>query len=149
MKIILLQDIKSLGRQGDVKNVSDGYARNFLLPRNLVKIATAAAEKELDAQKAKLEEQLQKLKMELRRIESATAAEPLALTVRVGERGEIFSSVGAEDIKEKLIEKFPRLQLANLEIKANHIKELGKQEIGIKLERGLEGKILILVEPHR
>ena len=133
MKIILLQDIKSLGRRGDIKNVSDGYARNFLLPRNLVKLATAAAIQEMEKQRAKLTEQLEGLKTELENIEKTTAAEPLTFQIKVGEKGEIFGVVGAREVQEKLLEKFPKLQSAGLEIKADHIKELGKQEIKIKL----------------
>ncbi|MEX2033302.1 MAG: 50S ribosomal protein L9 [Candidatus Colwellbacteria bacterium] len=149
MKVILLQDIKSLGRAGDVKNVSDGYARNFLLPRNLVKLATPAAEKELNSEKAKIEEQLQEFKAELKDIESATAAEPLFFQVKAGEKGEIFSSVGAEEIRAKLTEKYPKLESTNLRIGADHIRELGRQEIIVKAGRqGIEGKITIEVHPH-
>ena len=148
MKVILLQDIKSLGRAGDVKNVSDGYARNFLLPRNLVKPATPAAEKELDLERAKLEKQLQEFRAELKDIESATAAEPLFFQVKAGEKGEIFSSIGAEEIKAKLTEKYPKLESANLRIGTDHIRELGRQEITVKAgKQGIEGKITIEVGP--
>ena len=147
MKIILLQDIKALGRRGDVKNVADGYARNFLLPRNLVKPASEAAIRELESQKAKVEGQLEEFKAELQQIETATAAEPLAFQVKAGEKGEVFSSVGAEDIKTRLIERYPKFADANLKIEADHIRELGKQEVTVKSERGLQGKITIEVQP--
>ena len=150
MKVILLQDIKALGRRGDIKNVSDGYARNFLLPRNLVKPATPAAEKELNSERAKMEEQLQEFKTDLKDVESATAAEPLFFQVKAGEKGEIFSSVGAEEIKAKLTEKYPKLESANLRIGADHIRELGRQEIMVKAGRqGIEGKITIEVAPQQ
>lgn len=159
MKVILLQDIKSLGRVGDVKNVANGYARNFLLPKNLVKPGSPAAIQELEAQKAKFEKQLQELRAEVLNIESATAAEPLTFRVRVGKKGEVFSSVGAEEIKEKLIEKFPKLQPVNLEIKVDHIREIGRKEIEIKLKGTpksgfatsgqLEGTLTIEVIPQQ
>ena len=155
MKVILLEDIKSLGKRGDVKNEADGYARNFLVPQNLVKPATSTALKELESQKVTREKQLQELKTEIENIEKATASQPLILTVRVGEKGEVFSSVGAREIQEKLLERFPKLQSAHLEIKADHIRELGKQEIGIELKRtpksGLatSGQVTIEVQPQQ
>ena len=149
MKVILVQDVKSLGKRGDVKNVSDGYARNFLLPRNLVKPATPAAEKELDSERAKLEKQLLELKAELENIESAARAEPLVFQVKVGEKGEVFGSVGTEEIKTKLIEKYSKLESANLRIGADHIRKLGRHEIAIDLGQGVEGKITIEVQPQQ
>ena len=148
MKVILLEDIKSLGKRGDVKNTADGYARNFLVPKNLAKPATPTALKELESQKVTLEKQLQELKAEIENIEKATVSEPLILTVRVGEKGEVFSSVGAREIKERLVEKFPVLKSTDLKVEADHIRELGRQEIGIKL-KGVEGKITIEVQPQQ
>lgn len=157
MRIILLQDIKSLGRAGDVKNVSDGYARNFLLPRNLAKPATPAAIQELDLQKTKIEKQLEELKRELEDIQKATVVEPLVFQVKAGERGEVFGSVGAVEIKERLLQEYSELKTADLKIEADHIKELGKQEIGVGLKvtpksgfaasGRIEGKITIEVLP--
>ncbi|MBI2594730.1 MAG: 50S ribosomal protein L9 [Candidatus Colwellbacteria bacterium] len=147
MKVILLQDIKSLGRRGDVKNVADGYARNFLLPRDLVKPASAAAIQELDSQRAKLEKQLEEFRRIVQDIEKATAAEPLIFQVKKGEKGEVFGSIGNREIKEKLAEKFPKLQSADLEIAADHLKELGKKEIDIKFGQGIRGKIMIEILP--
>lgn len=154
MRVILLQDIKSLGRAGDIKNVSDGYARNFLLPRNLVKPATPMAEKELDLEREKLEKQLEELKAELENIESATRVEPLVFQVKAGEKGEVFGAVGVREIQEKLVEKFPKLESADLEIQADHIRELGKREVSIKLRKtpksgsAASGQVTIEVHPH-
>lgn len=154
MEVILLQDIKSLGKRGDVKNAADGYARNFLVPKNLAKPATAAALKELESQKVTLEKQLQELKTEIENIEKVTASRPFIFTLRVGEKGEVFGSVGNREIQEKLLERFPQLQAADLEIKAGHIKGLGKQEVEIKLRKtpksGLatSGQVTIEVHPH-
>lgn len=159
MRVILLQDIKALGSRGEVKNVADGYARNFLLPRNLVKPATETAIQELSSQKEKFSEQLQKLKAEIANIEKATAETPLVFQVKAGEKGEVFGSVGAEDIKKKLTEKYPELSFEVLKVAADHIRELGRQEIGIELKGAsysgfvasgkVEGKITIEVRPQQ
>src|SRR3989344_1770773 len=103
MRVILLQDIKSLGQRGDIKNVADGYARNFLLPRNLVKPATPSAMKESEFQEARVKEIVGRLQLEVGKIEKETAGEPLVFEVRVGKRGEIFGAIGASEIKAKLI----------------------------------------------
>lgn len=146
MRVILLQDIKSLGRRGDIKNAADGYVRNFLIPKNLAKPATSTALKELESQKVTLERQLQELKTEIENIEKATASQPLILTIKVGEKGEVFGSVGAEEISERLVEKFPVLRSTDLKVEASHIRELGRREVEIKL-KGVEGKITIEVQP--
>lgn len=127
--------------------MSDGYARNFLLPKNLVKPATRAATEELESQKAKLEKQIEEFQAELEDIGKATAVEPLAFRIKVGERGEVFGSVGAPEIREKLIAKYPKLATDKLVIEADHIKELGRREVSVKLGRGLEEKITIEVLP--
>ncbi|MBI2506936.1 MAG: 50S ribosomal protein L9 [Candidatus Colwellbacteria bacterium] len=155
MRVILLQDIKALGRQGDVKNVADGYARNFLLPKKLVKLATPAAIQETEKEKSKLEAQLASLKVGVEDMEKATAAEPLTFEIRVGERGEIFGSISAHDIKVKLIERYPKLADSNLIIEEDHIRELGRREIGIKARRtpksgfATSGQVTIEVLPQQ
>lgn len=155
MKVILLEDIKSLGKRGDVKNAADGYARNFLVPKNLAKPATPTALKELESQKVTLEKQLQELKNEIENIEKATAVEPVIVRIKTGEEGEIFGSVGNREIQEKLLERFPKLQGTVLEIKADHIKELGKKEVEVKLRKtpksGLatSGQVTIEVQPQQ
>ncbi len=146
MRVILLQDIKSLGKRGDVKSVADGYVRNFLIPKNLVKPATSAALKELESQKAKWGKQLQELKTEVLKVEEATAARPLVFSVKVGGKGEVFGSVRASDIKNNLLENHPQLKAADIEIGADHLKGLGKQEVKIKADK-IEGKITIEVSP--
>ena len=148
MRVILLQDIKSLGRRGDIKNAADGYARNFLIPKNLAKPATSTALKELESQKVTLERQLQELKTEIENIEKATASQPLILTIKVGEKGEVFGSIGAGEIGERLAGKFPVLKSTDLKVEAGHIRELGRREVEIKL-KGVEGKITIEVQPQQ
>lgn len=149
MKVILLQDIKALGKRGDVKNVADGYARNFLLPRSLAKPATEGAVKEVEAQKAKVNAELEELRGELANIEKATAAEPLVFQVKVGEKGEVFGSVGASEIRKRLSERLPKIPADNLKIEADHIREVGRQEITVNLGQGIEGKVTIEVVPQQ
>lgn len=148
MKIILLQDIRAIGKKGDIKNVADGYARNFLLPRKMAKPATSGAVEEAEKQKAKLQKEFEGLKEELEDIEKATAAEPLVFEVKVGEKSEVFGAVGSSEIKAKLVEKYPQLGKVDLAVEANHIREIGRREISIDLGQGVRGKVTIEVVPQ-
>lgn len=139
----MLQDVKSLGRKDEIKNVANGYARNFLIPQRLVELATPENVKKLETERAVLTKKLGELKAKLEKIKQAG---PLAFKVKTGKRGEVFSSVTDSEIKEKLIERYPELKDAVFEIEAVHLRELGEHEIEIDLGQGIKTEITILVE---
>jgi large subunit ribosomal protein L9 len=153
MKVVLLKDIKTLGRKSDIKNISDGYARNFLIPKGLAKPATESAVKVAERQKKILERQLEELKDIMRDIAIRTEKLPMKFELKVGERGEIFGSVTASDIKKEILKLFPELGNTTLKIKKDHIRDLGEQKIDIKISRaglpaekeGINGKVKIKV----
>src|SRR3989344_3457757 len=120
MKVILLQDIKNLGRRYEIKNVSDGYARNFLIPQKLVEPATPENLKRTETKQATLKKELEELRTKLEEIKQAGA---IVFKVKTGERGEVFSSVTDLEIKEKLIEEYPELKGASLKIGSIHLRE--------------------------
>jgi len=144
MKVILLQDIEKIGKKYDVKEVKDGYARNFLFPKKLVKEATDEAvkwiemQKEIEAKKA--EEALQKFQ----EVASNVDGREVVIPMKVGEEGQLFESVSAQLISEKLKE-------AGFEVKKNQIilenpiKETGEFPVKIKFEHNLEGEIKVIV----
>ena len=104
MKVILLQDIDKLGKKYEVKNVSDGHARNFLIPKGLVKPATEEALEWLEMQKEILRK---KAEDELKTTEdkvSAIDGMELMMPVKIGEEGEMFESINAQKISEKFKE---------------------------------------------
>jgi len=144
MRVILLQDIDKIGKKYEVKEVADGYARNFLLPKGLAKPATKEALKWLKVQK-EIEEK--KAEEELKKIQSLASAidgQEIAITVKVGEENQLFESVTTQKIFEKLKE-------GGFEIKKNQImlekpiKELGEFPVKIKFEHNLEAEIKIIV----
>ncbi|MDO4317734.1 MAG: 50S ribosomal protein L9 [Lachnospiraceae bacterium] len=102
MKVILLQDVKSLGKKGEIVNASDGYARNFLLPKKLGLEATPKNLNDLKLQKAaqaKLEkEQLEEAQALGSKIEGST----VTLSIKTGENGRVFGSVSAKEIAEAI-----------------------------------------------
>src|SRR3990167_8166181 len=128
MKVILLQNIKGFGQIGDVKNVSDGYARNFLFPKKMAKPATDAALKEVDSLKKKLE-----ATQNLERENAAKLAEQLKdivleFTRKATKTGKIYSAVTKEDIAEMLTKQSGfKIELNSINLEGHeggHIKQL-------------------------
>ena len=139
MKIILLQDIKGLGKKLDVKNVSNGYAMNFLIPKGLVKIATDLAVKKLETQKACQEKEEKETKIELEKIAKNLENQEFEFTVKTGEKGEVFGSVGKDDIKALIGIKDIKVNLER------PIKTLGEHQMEIDLGKGIKTKIKLKV----
>lgn len=145
MKIILLEDVKSLGKKGDIVNVSDGYARNMLLPKKLGVEATSKNMNDLKLKKAN-EAKVAKENLEAAR-EFARNLEgrQVELTLKVGEGGKTFGSISAKEIAEAAKEQLgldidkKKLQLSSA------IKDLGTTEVSVKLHPKVTGKLLVVV----
>jgi large subunit ribosomal protein L9 len=102
MKVILLQDVKSLGKAGDIVNASDGYARNMLFPKKLAKEATAGNIKALETKKAAEAAHQAELKAEALEIKKALEKEVINLKSKGGEGGRLFGAVTNVDIAEAI-----------------------------------------------
>jgi len=148
MKVILLQDIKSIGRRGEIKTVKSGYARNYLLPKGLAKLATEGSVKVTETQKVEAQKHIEELGDILKTIQNETKKAPLQFKVKAGKKDEVFNSVRANEIKGALMKKYD-LQNENIDVKKDHIKELGKQTIPIDFGNGIEGEIFIDIEPEK
>ena len=98
MKVILLEDVKKLGKKGDLVDVADGYARNYLLPRNLAQEATAGGIKQIKQQKAALEKRKKKEKELAQEIAEKLSKTSVTLKVKAGDQGKLFGSVTSKDI---------------------------------------------------
>jgi len=145
MKVILLQDVKDLGKKFDVKNVKDGYGHNFLLPRNLAKIATAKSIKELETQKIIWQKEEDEIKNKLETLSKEFQEKEFHFTLKTGEKGEVFGSISKADIK-KLIT--PSLFNNDVEINLEKpIKTLGAHQVEINLGRGVKTLIKLVIEP--
>ena len=144
MRVILLQDIEKMGKKYEVKEVKNGYARNFLIPKGLAKPVTKEALKWLELQK-ELEEK--KAEEELKKVqEFASTIDGLEVTipVKVGEDGQLFESITSQKIFEKLKELGFEIKKPQI-ILAEPIKELGEHPLKIKFEHNLESEIKIIV----
>ncbi|MEK7146793.1 MAG: 50S ribosomal protein L9 [Patescibacteria group bacterium] len=142
MKVILLEEIKKLGKKFDVKELKEGYARNFLLPKGLIKIATPQAMNELNKQKAVWEEKEKSLIEQLKKSAEEIKKIKLEFSAKTGEKKELFGSVGENEIKKALLEKgFSEIE-AEIE---KPIKTIGEYPVKIKFGKGIEAEIKITV----
>ena len=144
MRIILLQDIENLGKKYEIKEVKDGYARNFLIPKGLAKPATEEALKWLETQK---EAEAKKAEEELKIVqERATAidGQEVIIPVKIGEDGQLFESITSQKISEKLKELGFEIRKTQIDL-LEPIKELGEFPVKIKFEYNLEAEIRVIV----
>ena len=144
MKVILTQDVKSLGKKGEMVSVSDGYARNFLMPRKLAVEANAQAMTELRSR-----EQAAKHKIEVETQAARDAAAQLdGKTVRIsakaGANSKLFGSVTAREVAEAVKKQFG-VETDKRKISMDDIKAFGTYEAEIKLYAGISAKIYVQV----
>lgn len=133
MKVILLQDVKNLGKKGDVVDVADGYGQNFLLPRRLAATATEGAMKakkrEDDAHKARLKREKEQAQELARKLEQTE----VTLAVRAGEGGKLFGSVTSKDVAAAIVKQTGiTVEKKNIQL-SGPIKSLGKHSVTLKL----------------
>lgn len=145
MKVILLSDVKGSGKKGDLVNVSDGYARNCLLPKKLAKEATPGAINELNnAKKAmqyKVSEEIKKAKEEAELINGKS----IKIAAKSGNEGRLFGSITPKEIALE-IEKVYSVSIDKRKISLKgEIKSLGAYECDIKLYNGVNAKMTVMV----
>lgn len=145
MKVILREDVKSLGRAGDLVNVSDGYARNYLIPRG---IAILADEKNIQAfereQKA-IERRLLKEKQEVTELAHRLSKLNITLRAKAGEEGKLFGSVTSKDISEALKREGIEIDKKRIYLK-EPIKRLGNYSVEVRLPHDVTATVNITVE---
>jgi large subunit ribosomal protein L9 len=147
MRIVLLKDIKNIGQAGDIKEVSDGYARNFLLPQKLAMPATESVVKQaLDAKSKQLEtEKAQQEKMK----ELAKIIAGKRIVIKAKEKkGKLFGSINAKNIAQELKKEKIEISEKSIVIESP-IKELGEYEIKIRLDHGIEASLLLAIEKEK
>ena len=148
MKIILNQTIENLGGEGDILNVKDGYARNFLIPKGWAKQATKnnieATQEKIEAKQkreAKTRENLEALGKQLDKLS-------LKLELKAGEEGRLFGSVTSQMIVDAIAEKGFNIDKKEVEIEET-INHVGKYFVDVKLGHGLSGRVKIKVNAEK
>ena len=145
MKIILIQDVKTLGKKGDTVNVNDGYARNFILPKKLGIEATAKNINDLKLQKANEEKVAKELLEAAKAFAEDIKEKSVTVTIKTGEGGKTFGSVSSKEIAAAYKEQ------CNMEIDKKKlqlpesIKTFGMHEVPVKLHPQVTGKLHVKV----
>jgi large subunit ribosomal protein L9 len=145
MQIILQQDIEKLGTRGQVVEVAEGYARNFLLPRKLALEASANNMRRLEKMRTAFAIQEASEKEEAQKVAETLATVSLELTRKAGEKDQLFGSVTSADISEALAAKGYNLDKRKI-VLADPIKLVGEYDIPIKLHREVSATVKLAVK---
>ena len=148
MRVILLKDIENLGKKYEIKEVKNGYARNFLIPKGLVKIATKENLKRLESQKEKEEEKAEEALKKIQALATAINGQEIIIPVKVGKEGQLFESVTSQKIYEKLKEAGLKIKRKQIEL-PQPIKGLGEFPVKIKFDHNLEGEIVVITTEEK
>jgi large subunit ribosomal protein L9 len=144
MKVILLQNVEDLGKKYEVKDVKDGYARNFLFPEKLAKPATEEALKWLQDQKEVIAQEAEEDLKKSQELASKIDGIEVNISVKVGDEGQLFESINSQKIVEALKEMGFDVKKSQIEL-SSPIKELGEFPISVKLDHNLEAEIKLIV----
>jgi len=145
MKVIVLKDTKNVGKKGEIKNVSDGYAHNFLIPKGIVMEATEGNIKELERKKAADAEKRATDKASAERIKEKLAELETVLETKAGEGGRVFGSVTSKDISDALKAQHG-IEIDKKKIVINTpIKQVGEHNIEAKLYQEVTANLKIVV----
>ena len=147
MKVILMQNVEDVGKKYEVKEVKDGYARNFLIVKKLAKPATKQALKWLDSQKENIEKEVEEELKKFQELASNLDDLEVQITLKVGDEGQLFESVNAQKIAEKLKEMGFDVKKSQVDLK-DAIKQTGEFKVKINLEHNLEAEINLSILPE-
>lgn len=146
MKVILLEEVKSVGKKWEVKEVSDGYARNFLFANKLAILGTPENLKKLQAQKEKFDKEEEASKKQLTEIARQIGERSLVFPVKTNEEGKVFGSVTMEMVHQALRDS-QLITKERVEIKMSHpLKDLGEHQLEIDLKKGIIAKLKVILQ---
>ena len=146
MKVLLIKDVKSLGKAGEIKDVKDGYGQNFLIKKGFAKHATKEVIAEYNAKKAQEEAKLVKEIESLKELAKKLDKAEIVITKKLGQNGHLFGAITKDEIAHALKEQH------NIEIDKKHIadkaniKTIGEHELDFKLGHGLHAKLHVDVQ---
>ncbi len=144
MKVILRQDVKSLGKAGEIVNVSDGYARNYLIPKGLALPADEKNIRAFEAQKKRLLEKIASQEAETRAFAERLRNLSLTIKAKAGEEGKLFGSITTMDISEALKREGIELDRKRIHLE-EPIKRLGEYKISVKLPHDITSEFILRV----
>ncbi len=141
MKVVLIKDLKGKGKSGDIIEVNDGYARNFLIPNNIAIIGNASNLNEAKQAKASHDYQESVAKEKARKIANELKGKTITIAIKSGQNGKIFGSVTNKEIASQLEKQGYDIDKKKIEVQ--NIKTLGKYSAKIKLFAAISVEITI------
>ncbi|MDR1522734.1 MAG: 50S ribosomal protein L9 [Endomicrobium sp.] len=144
MKVILRSDITNVGRQGEVKDVACGFARNYLIPQNLVMEATDRNLKIWQRERVKLEKQREEVINNAKEVASKMEATEFSIKAKIGENGKIFGSVTTANLSKLFNQQGFNVDKKDI-LLSDNIKELGNYEVNIRLHPEVLVKVKLAV----
>ena len=146
MKVILTADVTTLGKSGEMKNVADGYARNFLIPQKLAVPAAGgtfrAWQHDIASREEKRRREREEAEIYAQRISSTT----LTMGVKVGEGGKLYGSITAKDIADALARRGINVDRHKVDLE-EPLKTLGTYKVAVKVYTGMAPEVTVVVEP--
>ena len=147
MKLVLTQDVPDLGHKGDVVDVADGYARNYLVPRSLAILATPGAMKDAESLRQAREAAEAAAREAAEQVAQALADTTVVVAARSADEGKLFGSIGARDVAEA-ITKYTGVEVPADQVRlAGPIKEIGLHEIVVRPYADIEVRLTLDVIP--
>jgi large subunit ribosomal protein L9 len=149
MKVILSKDVQGTGKAGEVKDVADGYARNYLIPRKLAIPATGGALKNVEAKKASEQKKAAAEEASARALADRLTTAPVVLTAKVGDQGRLYGSITSADIADQLSAHLGQpIDKRKIELD-EPIRQLGTFEVTIRLHRAVTAAVKVDVQPAK
>ena len=147
MKVILNSDVSNLGEEGDVKDVADGYARNFLIPKGMVMPYSRQNLALIESRRATIEKRKEDKREQAKTAKDRLEGEPLTIRMTAGERGKLFGSVTSQAIAEELEKRGVDVERKRIDIEDGTIKTLGTHTVRVRLYAEEEAQLKVVVEP--
>jgi large subunit ribosomal protein L9 len=148
MRVVFLDNVDGVALAGDIKNVADGYARNFLIPRKLATAATPAEVQRAAAVARKIQAEQAKKDVAAQTVADRINEKVISITARVGEQGRLYGSVTSNDIAEQLT-KLAGTEIEHRQVQlAAPIKDIGSHELTVTFTRNVKAQVTIEVVPE-
>jgi len=145
MRVLLLKDVKGLGRMGELKEVSGGYATNYLFPNKLAQPATEGSVKLAEQIRVAAERRIEKKKSESKTLAAKFEGQTVVLKARSGEGDRLYGSITAQDVADAL-SKSSGMTVERMVELEHPIKSLGRHDIALRVGGGMTANITVIVE---
>ncbi len=146
MKVVLKQDVKNIGKKDEMHEVSDGYARNFLLPRGLAVVADASAMNEVKSKQASQQHHKEQQEQAARALAEKLKDSTVVIKAKGGQSGRLFGAVTQKDVSAELEKMGMSVDKRKISFSVREIKDYGKYEAEAKIMQGISAVFTVSVE---